>query len=246
MRKTVLLLLMGFMFMSLGTFAQDAGAAEKNAGNAAWKAKNYAEAFANFEKYLQAVNFNDKAYVYNTAVAASKAKNYAAAEKYFAMSVQNKYKLANSYLGKAQAEEDLKKESEMVATLEEGLKAAPGNVKLETMYGAYFLKKGVEAQKNNNLKAAAEDYVKITSLTNKDLKTKAFMALASLYFNNGASILQKATPIANTDKEKYAAEKEKATQDFKKALDYVTQAQTLAPEDAEVKELMGQIKGAIK
>lgn len=244
MRKTVLLLLMGCM--SLGLFAQEAGAAEKNAGNAAWKAKNYAEAFANFEKYLQAVNFNDKAYVYNTAVAANKAKNYAAAEKYFAMSVRNNYKLANSYLGKAQAEEDLKKESEMLATLEEGLKAVPGNVKLEGMYGAYFLKKGVEAQKSNNLTAAAADYLKIASLTNKDLKTKAYSALASLYFNDGASILQKANPIANTDKEKYAAEKAKAADAFKKALDYVSQAQTLAPEDTEVKKLMSNIKDAMK
>lgn len=35
----------------------------------------------------------------------------------------------------------------MLATLEEGLKAVPGNVKLESMYGSYYLKKGVEAQK---------------------------------------------------------------------------------------------------
>lgn len=49
--------------------------------------------------------------------------------------------MANSYLGKAQAEEDLKKEGEMLATLEEGLKAVPGNVKLESMYGSYYLKK---------------------------------------------------------------------------------------------------------
>lgn len=29
----------------------------------------------------------------------------------------------------------------MLATLEEGLKAVPGNVKLESMYGSYYLKK---------------------------------------------------------------------------------------------------------
>lgn len=109
MRKTVLLLLMSFM--ALGAFAQDPGATEKNAGNAAWKAKNYAEAFTNFEKYLQIVNFSDKAYIYNAAVAASKMNNYAAAEKYFEMAIKKNYKVANSYLGKAQAEEDLKKKA---------------------------------------------------------------------------------------------------------------------------------------
>lgn len=60
--------------------------------------------------------------------------------------------------------------------------------------------------------------MKITNLTNVDLKSKAFMALASLYFNNGAAILQKASPIANTEKEKYASEKEKALGNFKKSV----------------------------
>ena len=244
MKKIVLLVLVGLLTGSL--FAQDPGAAEKNAGNDAWKAKNYALAFTNFEKYLQAVNFSDKAYIYNTAVAASKSKNYAAAEKYFEMAIKNNYKVASSYLGKAQAEEDLGKENEMIETLEAGLKAAPTNSKLENMYGSYFLKKGIEAQKANNFTAASDNYSKILSLSNKGLQTKAYMALASLYFNNGATTLQKATPIANTDKEKYAAEKAKAVGDFKKALDYVNHAQTLDPENADVKDLMGQIKAALK
>lgn len=244
MKKIVLLILVGLLTGSL--FAQEPGAAEKNAGNDAWKAKNYALAFTNFEKYLQANGFKDKAYVYNTAAAADKAKNYAAAEKYFEMSIKNNYKLGNSYLGKANAEQDLNKESEMVATLEAGLKAVPGNTKLESKYGTYFLKKGVEAQKANNVEKAAENYMKITTLTNKDLKVKAYLALASLYFNNGAGILQKATPIANSDKEKYAAEKVKAEASFKKAEGYIGQAKALAPENADVKDLEGQIKNAMK
>ncbi len=244
MKKIILFILVGLVAVNL--FAQDPGAAEKNAGNDAWKAKNYALAFTNFEKYLTIVNFKDKAYVYNTAVAATKAKNYAAAEKYFEMSIKNNYKLGNSYLGKAQAEEDLNKTAEMVATLEAGMKAVPGNVKLEGMYGTYFLKQGVEAQKDNNVEQAAENYKKIVSLTNKDLKVKAYTALASLYFNNGAGILQKATSFANSDKEKYAGEKAKAEADFKKAQGYVAEAQKLAPENADAKELADQIKAAMK
>ena len=61
MRKTVLLILVSLLTGSL--FAQDPGAAEKNAGNVAWKAKNYTEAFANFEKYLKAVNYADEGVV---------------------------------------------------------------------------------------------------------------------------------------------------------------------------------------
>ena len=46
MKKIALLIFMGLLAGTL--WAQDPGAAEKNAGNAAWKAKNYAEAFYKF------------------------------------------------------------------------------------------------------------------------------------------------------------------------------------------------------
>ena len=81
MKRIALLILS--VLLTLTVFAQTTpGAKEKNAGNDAWKAKNYAEAFKNFEAYLKAVDFKDNAYIYNTATAAAKAKNYAAAEKY--------------------------------------------------------------------------------------------------------------------------------------------------------------------
>lgn len=244
MKKIILLLFSALLAVSV--FAQEPGAAEKNAGNAAWKAKNYEEAFKNFEAYLKAVNFKDNAYVYNTAVAANKVKNYAAAEKYFDMSIKNKYKAASSYIGKAKAQQSEKKNAEMLATLEEGMKAIPGNLKLETMYAAYFMKQGQQFQKAGNEARATDNYTKITNLTNKSFKVQGFVSLATLYFNNGAKILQDATPIANSDKAKYDAEKAKATADFKKAKDYITQAQSLDPANPDVKELMTQISAAMK
>ncbi|MCM1029894.1 MAG: hypothetical protein NC410_00425 [Oscillibacter sp.] len=244
MKKIVLLIFIGLLAGNL--LAQDPGAAEKNAGNAAWKAKNYAEAFTNFEKYLQANGFKDKAYIYNTAVAASKAKNYQAAEKYFDMAIKNNYKVGSSYLGKAKAEEEQNKSEAMIATLEAGLKAVPGNAKLENEYGTYFLKKGMDAQKANNVDNAVENYTKVTSLSSKTLKGQAFTALAQMYFNNGAGILQKATSFANSDKEKYAAEKAKAEASFKKAESYVGQLKEADPENPVVKELAVQIKAAMK
>lgn len=244
MKKIVLFILFGLF--AGGVFAQDPGAAEKNAGNDALKAKNYAEAFNKYEAYLKIVNYNDKATVFNTAYCANKIKNYEAAEKYFDMSIKNNYKTATSYAGKAQAEEDLNKENEMLATLEAGLKAFPKNARLEKMYGTYFLKKGVDAQKAGRVELASESYSKILSLSDKALKGKAYMALASLYFNNGATILQKATPIATSDREKYEAEKTRATAEFKRALGYVEQAKSLDPESQEVKDLGEQIKKAMK
>ena len=74
------------VLLTVSVFAQDPGATEKNAGNAAVKAKNYPEAFKQYEAYLKIVNNKDNATVYNTAYCATKIKNYAAAEKYFDMS----------------------------------------------------------------------------------------------------------------------------------------------------------------
>ena len=40
------------VLLTVSVFAQDPGATEKNAGNAAVKAKNYPEAFKQYEAYL--------------------------------------------------------------------------------------------------------------------------------------------------------------------------------------------------
>lgn len=244
MKKVVFLFLS--ILLTAGVFAQEPGAAEKNAGNTALKAKNYAEAFKKYEEYLKIVNNNDKATVFNTAYCANKIKDYPAAEKYFDMSIKNKYKVASAYLGKAQALKGQNKTAEMIATLQEGMKASPGNMKLETMYAAYYLKEGQKYQKAGNEAKAAENYNKITSLTNKSFKTQGLVSLAGLFFNNGAKILQDATPFANTDKAKYDAEKGKAVADFKKAKDYLVEAQSLEPANKDVKDLLAQVNAALK
>ena len=234
------------VLLTLTFFAQTTpGAKEKNAGNDAWKAKNYAEAFKNFEAYLKAVDFKDNAYIYNTATAAAKAKNYAAAEKYYDMAIKNKYKTASAYHGKAIALKEQKKTSEMLTTLEEGMKAFPGNVKLEQMYATYFLKEGQNFQKAGNEAKAAENYLKIVSLKTKSYKTQGYLSLATLYFNNGAKVIAAANPIANTDKAKFESEKAKAVADFKKAKDYLMQAQSVEPANQDVKDLMKQVNEAI-
>ncbi len=243
--KKIAFLILSVLFAA-NVFAQDPGAAEKNAGNDALKAKNYAEAFKNYEAYLKIVNYKDNATVFNTAYCANKIKNNAAAEKYFDMSIKNKYKAASAYLGKAQAQKNQNKEAEMLTTLQEGLKAYPGNMKLETMYATYYLREGQKFQKAGNEAKAAENYSKITSLTNKSFKSQGYLSLAALYFNNGAKILQDATPLANTDKAKYEAEKAKAMNDFKKAKDNATQAQGLDPASQDVKDLLKQITDAMK
>lgn len=245
MKRIALLILS--VLLTITVFAQTAtpGAKEKNAGNDAWKAKNYAEAFKNFEAYLKAVDFKDNAYIYNTATAAAKAKKYAEAEKYYDMAIKNKYKTASAYHGKAIAQKEQKKTAEMLVTLGEGMKAFPGNVKLEPMYATYFLKEGQNFQKAGNEAKAAESYLKIVDLKTKSYKTQGYISLATLYFNNGAKTIAAANPIANSDKAKFESEKTKALADFKKAKDYLVQAQSIEPANQDVKDLTKQVNEAI-
>ena len=147
--KKLLLFVLTSLFVGGALFAQTEESGKvKNEGNAAWRAKNYKEAFAKWEQYLKLIEFKDDATVYNVAVCANKLKDYANAEKYFGMSIKNNYKVASSYLGMADAQENLKKIPEMLKTLQDGIKATPGqNVKLEKAYSDYFAKEGQKFQK---------------------------------------------------------------------------------------------------
>ena len=223
--KKLLLFVLTSLFVGGALFAQTNESGKvKNEGNAAWRAKNYKEAFTKWEQYLKLIEFKDDATVYNVAVCATKLKDYANAEKYFGMSIKNNYKVASSYLGMADAQE---------------------NLKLEKAYSDYFAKEGQKFQKANDIAKAAENFTKSSQVSNKQLKARGLLSLGTLYFNNGASILQKATPYATSEKEKYEAEKAKALADFKKAQDYLKQAATVEPTNEAVKETQKQVADAI-
>ena len=151
--KKLLLFVLTSLFVGGVLFAQtDESGKVKNEGNAAWRAKNYKEAFTKWEQYLKLIEFKDDATVYNVAVCANKLKDYTNAEKYFGMSIKNNYKVASSYQGMAVAQENLKKIPEMLQTLQDGIKATPGqNLKLEKAYSDYFAKEGQKFQKANDI-----------------------------------------------------------------------------------------------
>ena len=60
------------------------------------------------------------------------------------------------------------------------------------------------------------------------------------------AVLRKATPLASSNKEKYASEKAKADAAFKKAVDYLGEAVTLSPNRTEIKQMQDQVKAMIK
>ena len=240
MKKLFLSLLC--MVVVLASFAQATpGAAEKNAANAALKAKNYAEAFTKLEAYLKVVEFKDKAYLYNTAFVASKLKNYTAAEKYFEMAVKERYKASSSYIGLIKAQQAQGKTAEMEASLTKGLAAYKGNSSLEKIFAAHYMKKAQAAEKSKKLTVAEAEYSKVAKLVSNQFKAQANASLANMFYNSGAEILAKVNPLINTDKPKYEAGKAKAKQVFAKASSYILKAIAAAPSNKQAKDLKAKI-----
>lgn len=158
MRKIVLVLLMSVFSFVL--FAQDSEAGKlKNAGNAAWKAKNYMGAFEYWKSYLSAVNFEDDACVYNLAVCASKIQAYSIAEKYFDMSIKKNYKPELAYLGKISSLEAQNKWQETYDLVLEGIQKFPNDERFKKKELLMRLKK---EQGDINIQLKEED-VKIST-----------------------------------------------------------------------------------
>lgn len=242
--KRILTLLLASVF-SLGLFAQDA-AGLKNAGNEALRSKNYGEALTQFEAYFKVLDGEDKQTTFNAAYCANKLKDYEKAIVYFSKSIESRYKVSSSYYFKARAYKKLKKTNEMIATLAEGLKAKPGNSKLEKLLYQHYMKQGIAAQKAGKLDKATTNFEKVAVLKGKKYRSDALYSLGVLYSNEGSKILEKARPYANKEKKRYATEKSKASKLYVKALGYLDQAASVNPSRLDVKKTKAEILKAMK
>lgn len=243
MKKIVLLLALCLCVGNL--FAQDADKL-RDEGDAALKAKNYTEAFNKYSEFLKATDYKDEVRIFNCGFAADQIKNYEEAARFFDMAIKLNYNVDDSYVGKAKAYRALNKAAEFTKTVEEGLKATPNNENLEKLLYVYCMKQGQAAQKGNKVEEAEELFKDVLVVSNKTYKTNALYSLGILFYNNGAKILQTATPIATTDPDKYAAEKEKANGDFKKAKDYLEQAIAISPDNANAKKALENVNNTLK
>lgn len=183
------------------------------------KRKIIKQQFTKFSTYLTQTNNQDSVIAFNCGVCADKIKKPADALKYFDIAVQKKYNLGNAYIGKASALKDLKKDEEYVSTLKEGMEMVPGNKTLTKLYANYHINAGITAQKAGKVEVAEEAYKQVLNIQENNVN--ALYSLGALYFNNGATILKKATPLAASDRTKYDEEKAKADNDFKEAKVYL-------------------------
>lgn len=245
MKKLFLLCVMGLA--TSGLFAQTTDPLVlKNEGSEAFNSKNYPVAYAKYSQYLKQTNNQDSVTAYFCGMAASSLKKYNEAVTYYDIAIQKNYNAGNAYARKALALKALKKQDEYLKTLEDGLAVDPNNKTLVKSFGLHYLKAGIMAQKANDDAKAKECYKKVSTLSNKKMKTDALYSLGILCYNNGANILKKAAPLANSDADKYAAEKALADGEFKEAVGYLEEAVALSPERAEVKTILSQVQAAMK
>lgn len=244
MKKLILFIAVCFCVTSL--FAQSA-AQLKNEGNDAVKSKDYKTALAKYEAFLAAADtFDDPALVYNAAYCANKIKNYTKAEKYFAQSVANNYKTSKAYQYLANVQKQQNKNDEMVATLKKGIEACPTkNSALVSALVKHYLLEGQEAQKNSQFDVAEDLYKKAAERKSK-LKADALISLGTLYFNQGARIMQNANPFANSEPEKFKEESAKAQDYYKKSLAELNKAKTIAPKREDITQTIATVKAEVK
>ena len=219
-----LIFLFAFCLTVTNIFAQTDPSQLKKEGSDAFNAKNYPVAYAKFSEYLKQTNN----------------------QTFFDIAIQKKFNIGNAYARKALALDAMKKTDEYVATLEEGLKVDPDNKTMIKNYGLHYLKAGIAAQKAGKAEEAEECFKKVIPLDHKTYKTNALYSLGVLCYNDGANILKKAAPLANSDADKYAAEKEKADGRFKEAIGYLEEATKVSPEDTKSKTMLSQVQAAMK
>ncbi len=241
-----LILFAAVCLCTAGVFAQSA-ADLKNAGNEALRSKKYKVAIEKYEAYMNAPDTEkDIPLVYNTAICAYKIKNYAKAEKYFTKSIENKYKLSKAYYYCALMQKKQNKFDAMVTTLNQGIEACKGkNSKLVKALSKHYLIAGQKAQKAKKFAKAEELYKKASERKSK-LQVDAFASLGTMYYNQGAEIMQKATPIANKEPEKYKAESVKAKGYYQKALNILQKAKQLAPTRKDILTTLSTVKKLLK
>ncbi len=245
MKKLILVLA---VCLSVGNlFAQDANTDKlREEGDAAMAAKNYPEVVAKYSEYLKQTNYEDVSRIFNCAFAAFNAKQMDNAVKFYDMAIQKNYKTDDAYVGKAMALRNQEKTADFTAVVESGLKANAQNTNLEKLLYAYCIKKGQAAQKAGKFEEAEEIFKQVLIVGNKTYKGNALYSLGAMFYNSGAKILTDATPIATSDPDKYAAAKTKADTQMKKAKEYLEQALTLNPSDANSKKILDAINASLK
>ncbi len=228
--------------LSMGNlFAQSDADKLREAADAAMTAKNYAEAYKNYDAFLKQTNNEDADRVFNCAIAAFQAKMYNEAVTYFDLAIAKGKNVDDSYIRKAMSLNSLDKTEELAKTIEAGLKSKPGDANLEKVLYNHFMKKGQAAQKAGKTADAEAMYKQVLMASSKAYKGNALYSLGAMFYNEGAKILAEAAKTPD----KYEEIKTKAAAEMNKAKGYLEEALQLNPADAKSKTIIDSIAKAL-
>ncbi len=240
-----------------------------NIGVAHYKDKNYLKSLEYFQKSLTIAiitNIVDPQLYYLTSLAALRAENYELAIKYSDLLIEINYGSTNDekvaiILNKAIAQRNSGNESEMLITLDKGIKAYPNeNYSLIIEKFNYYLKKkdfekaldciNIAVEQNprnssmiitratlfkelNRKQEASEDYLKAINIDPENYD--ANLNLGAYYFNIGIDTLKWADSNISPEKsEEYAKYKNVAQDNLKKALPFLEKANAIKPNNVNV------------
>jgi tetratricopeptide (TPR) repeat protein len=198
MKKFLVLALLIFGISSI--YAQDKTAKEYKIEAADfYKAKDYANGLASFEKSIElyeAEGKTDTSLYYNAGACAYKVKSYDKALAFFDKSIELSYKTCTAYLYKANTLKKQKNYEEMEATCNIGIKNCDKNKsKFEDILFNYYLKAGLKTFNN-----AAKIQSDITPLATSDPeKYKTEMEKVKKEFSKSLPMLEKAQAIDPDD-----------------------------------------------
>lgn len=236
-----------------------------NKGVIEFNNKEFKKSFHSFENSVKInslpfINNIDTTVIFNTAIAADRAKLYGQAIKYYKKCAKYKYQGAKIYLFIENIYKEQKDTVNALETLKEGIATYPENnnslmvelinfylssnqsqkalkyldqaIKKDSLNYSFYFAEGTLYDKLNDFDNAVKAYLK--SIKIKPDYFNAQYNLGALYFNKAVKLID----IANqeSDNKKYAIKKAAADKVFEQAIPYLEQAHKINPKDMSTME----------
>lgn len=239
--------------------------------------EDFETSLESFEKFLKISNISfmkpkpdvvvvDTAIIYNTGLAAYKAKNWDKAIEYFNQSIKNNYNGDVCYNFIYQAYQELGDTLSSINALKEGFRAYPDSetlvVQLINFYisqdkaedavqyidmaikenpgnSSYYTAKGSMLEKLGRPEAAVEMYKKALEVDPKQFTP--YYNLSVIYYNRGVETMNEANKLPANQNDKYEAEMKKSMDHFRESLPYIEKAYELDSTEIAIMESLRTI-----
>lgn len=213
----------------------------------------------------------DTVIIFNAGLAAFNAEKYEKAIEYYKEAAKYNYNGSRTYELIAASYTALKDTANSLVALQDGFKKYPESsqilvqminiymnanktseameyldlaIKQDPENPTFYFAKGALNDKLGNTDKAIEAYAKALEL--KEDYFDAYYNLGAIYYNKGVKQLDVANAVPTNQADKYEIEKNKADEEFKKAIPYMEKASEVNPEDTYSLESLKQLYYRLK